>query len=92
MGPPTIGIKYQASHLVHLPKSPPDGGDAVMQLAVLTVVEDRVVLSRPSKSKARTMFKRSELQPETLSPPGPRADNQEGEIAMLRQQLLEAHG
>ncbi len=41
--PPTISIKHQASHLVHVPNIPLDGGDAVMQLAVPVVAENRVV-------------------------------------------------
>ncbi len=50
--PPTISIKDQASHLVHLPNSPPDGGDAIIHLAVPVVVQNRVVLSTPPKAKA----------------------------------------
>jgi hypothetical protein len=78
--------------LVHLPNYPLDGGDAAMQLAVPIVAENRMVLSTPPKAKAWTFLKRSEPPPETLSPTGPCMANQEGETAMLRQQLLEAHG
>ncbi len=90
--PLTMSITNQASHLVHLPNSPLDGGNAVMQPAAPVVAESRVVLSTPPKAKARVFLKRSKPPPETLSPPGPCVANKEGEVAMPRQQLLEANG
>ncbi len=74
--------------MVHLPNSPLDGGDAVMQLAVPTVAKNRVILSAKPKPRPESSPKRPEPPPETLSPPGPPVANQEGEIAMLHQQLM----
>ena len=50
--PPTISIQNQASHLVHLLNFPPDGGDAVMQLAVPIVAETRVAAAASINERA----------------------------------------
>ena len=51
--PPTLPIQNQASHLVHLPDSPPD---AAMALVPLAPAEDRLSTVMPARAKARTFL------------------------------------
>ncbi len=77
---------------MHLPDSPPDGGDAAMTLAVPAAAEDRLATVMPARAKARTFLQRSDPSPEPRDPLGPVWANLDGEVAMPRQQLPEAHG
>ena len=86
--PPTNSIKDQATHLVQLPDSPPD---AAMAITVYGGAEDRLAEVMPARAKARTFLSRSDPSPEPRQPPGPLRANQDGEIQLLRQQLLESH-
>ena len=89
--PPTASILDSTSYLVHLPKSPPHGGDDDMQVAVLGAADRSMVSATPPQVKARWSLKRPDPPPQRKSPPGPFMVNREGEIAMFRQQLLESH-
>ena len=87
--PPTLPIQNQASHLVHLPDSPPD---AAMALVPLAPAEDSLSTVMPARAKARTFLQRSAgPSPEPREALGPYTANQSGETALLRQQLLESH-
>ncbi len=62
-----------------------------MQLVPLGA-ERRVDPTTPATAKQRHMLKRSGPPPDTISPPMLILAYQEGEIAMLRQQLIDPHG
>jgi hypothetical protein len=61
-----------------------------MALVPLVPAEDRLSTSMPAKAKARTFLNRTNLSPEPRAL-GQFVANQNGEIELLRMQLLESH-
>ncbi len=85
--PPTgTGLAAIESHAVRVPTSPLDDVDVAMALAPVQR-ERRVTTLAPAAAKARQV-KRTEPPPETDSPPQAAL---QGEIALLRTHLHEAH-
>ena len=64
---PTFSIQDQASHLVHLPDSPPDAAMAIVQAAP---AEDRLSTVMPARAKAR-FLRRADPSPEPRDAQGP---------------------
>ena len=63
-----------------------------MALVPLAPAEDRLSTVMPARAKARTFLQRSvDLSPEPREVLRPYTANQSGEVALLRQQLLESH-
>jgi hypothetical protein len=88
--PPAATYQIQASRLIRVPISPPDGGDVAMQ-PLPPAVGQCVVPTTPAKAKPR-MLKRSDQPPETVLLPKQFLASRESEVALLRQQLVETHG
>ena len=62
-----------------------------MALVPLAPAEDRLSTSMPARAKARTFLRRKDPSPEPQGATGPFVANQNGEIELLRMQLLESH-